>query len=1021
MSADAKKARDIFVVAVKMLPDQWEAYLEEACAGDEDLRRRVEELLEAHRKAGSFLASPAAPAATIDESRIAEGPGAAIGPYKLLEQIGEGGFGVVFMAEQQQPVRRKVALKVLKPGMDTRQVIARFEAERQALALMDHPNIAKVLDAGETASGRPYFVMELVKGVPITHYCDQGHLTPRQRLQLFGAVCQAVQHAHQKGIIHRDLKPSNVLVTLQDGQPSVKVIDFGIAKATGGQLTDKTLLTGFAQMIGTPLYMSPEQAGLSVDIDTRSDIYSLGVLLYELLTGTTPFSQERFQQAGFDEIRRIIREEEPPKPSTRLSESKDSLPSVSAQRHMEPAKLTKLVRGELDWIVMRCLEKERNRRYETANGLAMDVQRYLADEPVVACPPSAVYRLRKFAQRNKPALLTSAIVSAALLFAVGAVGWAVRDREARREEATKQESARRATFEEEIRRALEESEDWYKRDELPEALAAVKRAEGLLATGGGSEHVRQRVRQWRADLNMVRRLEDIRLEMTSVNQWEAFDSPAASNAYHEAFQQYGVNLRVLSPDEAGDLIRRSAVRDRLVAALDAWVEIYAPADFRGTERLLNVGRRADADPWRDRLREALLLKEFPALECLARDKELMAQPPATLLFLATALRKAEHSTLAVEVLREAQQRRPDDFWINHQLAFYLHHDTRPPRCDEAIGFYRGALAIRPQSAGVHLNLGQVFFDKGMWHEAIAAFRQAIHLKPDYATAHNDLGASLSETGLYDEAVGAFREAIRLKPKLAVAHHGLGITLERQGKWQGAVDSYHHAIKLEPTFAEANCSLGKALMGRGRFAEALSFLKKGHELGSKRPDWSRPSAQWLAHCERQLQLDEMVPAILKGEVKPKEVGEQFEFAHACARKRFFAVAARLNQEALTGRPQLPRYFAAGYAALAGWGKGEDAAQLDDSERAQWRQQALNWLTEDLTDRKKLVESDEPAVRAFGQKRLKEIVDHWLANPDLAALRERQALDQLPEAERDGWRRLWAELEALVPKEDGKIDR
>ncbi len=311
------------------------SYLAEACAGDADLRRRVEKMLAAQSEGRSFLESPAAAEliASFDQQAITEGPGAVIGPYKLLEQIGEGGFGVVFMAEQTQPVRRKVALKVLKPGMDTRQVVARFEAERQALAIMDHPNIAKVFDGGATPTGRPYFVMELVKGVPITEFCDQNQLTPRQRLELFVPVCQAVQHAHQKGIIHRDLKPSNVLVVMHDTTPVPKVIDFGVAKALGQELTEKTLFTGFAQMIGTPLYMSPEQAGQSgLDIDTRSDIYSLGVLLYELLTGTTPFRRERFQEAAFDEIRRIIREEDPPRPSTRLSDSKESLPSISAQR-----------------------------------------------------------------------------------------------------------------------------------------------------------------------------------------------------------------------------------------------------------------------------------------------------------------------------------------------------------------------------------------------------------------------------------------------------------------------------------------------------------------------------------------------------------------------------------------------------------------------------------------------------------------------------------------------------------------
>jgi eukaryotic-like serine/threonine-protein kinase len=404
---------EIFFAAMEReSPEARATYVDEVCGSDLALRRRIERLLDAQPKVGGFLDSPAAgPTMTFPPPQVMEGPGTVIGPYKLLEQIGEGGMGIVYMAEQTQPVRRKVALKIIKPGMDTKQVIARFEAERQAVAMMDHPNIAKVHDAGATESGRPFFVMELVRGIPITEYCDRHRLPIPERLDLFMQVCQAVQHAHQKGIIHRDIKPGNVLVTSLDGVPLPRVIDFGIAKATGQSLTDKTLFTGFAQLIGTPLYMSPEQAELSaVDIDTRSDIYSLGVLLYELLTGTTPVDQDTFRTAALDEVRRIIREDEPPTPSTRLRSLGQTQTTVSTNRQTDPRKLNRSLHGELDWITMKALEKDRRRRYETASAFSADIARYRSQQPVEAGPPSGWYRFRKFAQRNRMFLTTAAIV-----------------------------------------------------------------------------------------------------------------------------------------------------------------------------------------------------------------------------------------------------------------------------------------------------------------------------------------------------------------------------------------------------------------------------------------------------------------------------------------------------------------------------------------------------------------------------------------------------------------------------------
>jgi len=420
-SGDSELDRIFSTALTCPTPEALGEFLDHACEGAPETRSRVEALILAHEKSGDFLDEPAVhPEQAPAEEAPTEVPGSRVGPYRILERLGEGGFGVVYLAQQEEPVRRQVALKVIKLGMDTRQVIARFEAERQTLALTDHPNIARVLDAGATEAGRPYFVMELVRGLPLCEYCDRHRLALRERLELFVDVCRGVQHAHQKGIIHRDLKPSNVLVTVQDGRPVPKVIDFGVAKATHSRLGAGTLHTEQGQLIGTPVYMCPEQAEMSgLDVDTRADIYSLGAVLYELLTGSTPFDSARLREVGLSEVQRILREEDPPPPSQRVRAlGAEERAERATARGLEGGSFPSRLRGDLDWIVGKCLEKDRTRRYETADALAADLRRHLANEAVLAGAPSAFYSLRKFVRRHRVLVLAGSLGAVSL--AVGA-------------------------------------------------------------------------------------------------------------------------------------------------------------------------------------------------------------------------------------------------------------------------------------------------------------------------------------------------------------------------------------------------------------------------------------------------------------------------------------------------------------------------------------------------------------------------------------------------------------------------
>ncbi len=822
-------------------------FLDQACGADAVLRGRVEELLRAHQNAGAFLGGAEQEDTTRDRP-IAERPGTIIGPYKLLEQIGEGGFGVVFMAEQTQPLRRKVALKVLKPGMDTRQVVARFEAERQALAIMDHPHIAKVLDGGATETGRPYFVMELVRGVPITEFCDHNLLTPRQRLELFIPVCQAIQHAHQKGIIHRDLKPSNVLVSRHDTTPVVKVIDFGVAKALGQVLTDKTLFTGIAQMIGTPLYMSPEQAGMSdLDIDTRSDIYSLGVLLYELLTGTTPFDKGRFTQAAQDDIRRIIREEEPPRPSTRLSDSKETLASISALRGMEPAKLTKLVRGELDWIVMKALDKDRNRRYETANSIAADIERYLKDEPVQACPPGAGYRIRKFVSRNRAPLFTSAAIGLATLVLFAAMAWTAWERHSRSIQRANEMSARAAVLSARLPDILSDITRLEEQQAWPEALAAARRAETAIEVGQGDAEIAATVRTHVAELQFVERIEvarsmrDVDAGHSNFDEMGRVLAPGVARAgpldggpsslegieraYNEAFAGFGVDVKNPSTAKASTRLRQApGTLHAVAAALDDWAAVRRDRSDPGARHLAELALAIDDDPFRREIRRAILSQNVETLRRLAKEMPRTPQPAATLWLIGIAQPTTNERA---EALMHAQVEYPADFWINFHLGHNLIH-SRPTQQDHGARFLQAALALRPSSR-VRAHLAHVLVRLHRREEADAVIRQGLSLNPGDASLYWALGHLYAWQGKREAALAAERTAVGLDPGLAVAQIDMGGALISLGRFDEAIGALRKAIEIDPTSPWAHISLSAALREKKQYRESLAAYETAKKL------------------------------------------------------------------------------------------------------------------------------------------------------------------------------------------------
>jgi tetratricopeptide (TPR) repeat protein/serine/threonine protein kinase len=800
-------------------------------------------MLQVYRQVGSFLEPPAdglwdegEPKTDWISEATADGPGetpgAIIGPYKLSRPIGQGGMGVVWLAEQEQPVRRMVALKVIRAGLASRQAIARFEVERQALALMDHVNIARVFDGGTTECGRPYFVMELIRGIPITQYCEDNHLTLRERLELFLSACRAIQHAHQKGIIHRDIKPSNVLVAVHDAKPVPKVIDFGVAKAIEQPLTDQTLCTQHGSIIGTFEYMSPEQAEPSaVGVDTRSDIYSLGVLLYELLTGTTPLERQRLRTASYSEIVRLIREEEPPKPSTRMIRSQ-KLSDLAAARKMEPVKLAKLVRGELDWIVMKALEKDRNRRYHTANGLAMDVQRYLNDETVQACPPSAWYRFRKFTRRNKPALAIAGLVLLCIVVVCGGSGWVIRDR-----------GAREAALDSEVDHILDEAGPLMEKGRWSEALAAVERADRLLASAGRKEHF-PRLDDLQRDLKMVQRLEDIYRAPNAKQgaEREFYWDRDQDRRFADAFRDFGIDVEGLSSAEAATRIAQSGVGPALVQALDEWAALSKSA--RGDQdpfwkKLLAIAGEADPDDWRNRFREALRQRDRPELEKLAAAVPIREVPPATAYLLGHALVELGAMDRAMAVLREAHNHHPDDFWLNDALGYFSEHYCQPPRHEDALRYYSVCLALRPHHAGTHLSVAWVLVKKGATDEALARyskalalFSQMIKLDPKNAKAWKQRSYTYCQLHQYDKALADLNKSIALDPNDAVAWNNRGHTYIELRHYDEAIADLNKAIELDPKYAMAWSNRGRVYNRLHLYDKALADLNKAVALDSK---------------------------------------------------------------------------------------------------------------------------------------------------------------------------------------------
>ncbi len=954
-----------------------------------------------------------------------------LGDFRIVREVGRGGMGIVYEAEQIS-LRRRVALKVLSfaATMDPRH-LQRFHNEAQAAAWLHHTNIVPVFSVG-CERGIHFYAMQFIDGQPLSDFIRQlrglekkhtktataapttsypttpesaiatsptvglvNDSTPlsgdgrrgrdyfRKVAELGVQAAEALDHAHQLGIVHRDIKPGNLML---DGRGNLWVTDFGLAHMQNGEAG----LTLTGQALGTPRYMSPEQAlAKRVVLDHRTDVYSLGATLYELLTLRPAFESEDRQEL----LRQIASEE--PRP---------------------PRRFTKAIPAELETIVLKAMAKNPGERYATARELADDLRHWLEDRPIRARRPSVRTRLVRWGRRHQT-LVVSAAAALVMGLAVlaGSIGWVVRD-----------QAARQAKRVSDIESVLKDAEGFRREGKLPKAQAEAERAEALLRDGGASAELTERVQsllrelaQQEADRRFIADLAELRLRQAAVNVKDnSFHLKESRPEYQQVFRNYGLSRETMTPEEAaGRLQSRSpTIRATLVAALDHWLilaryEKAPEADW--LERLLAV---ADPDNWRQRLRAARTQDDRKALEQLAAEVDHVTQPPEALYVLQRALRQRDARAAAVTLLRRTQQAYPADFWVNFSLGEAL-QECRPPQYEDAVRFLTVAAALRPENAGVRLYLGLALGRKGRLDEAAAAFRQALAREPGYAAAHHCLGNVFLAEGRLDEAIASCRQALELQPNSTETHLLLGEALGSKGRLAEAAAAYRRVIDLNSDDAEAHCNLGYALRRQGELGRSLAAYQQGHALGSKRPNWSYPSALWVQRSQRLVDLEGRLPAILRGQTKPANAAEQCEFAQLCYAKQHYLAAARFWSDAFTADPELVaevksdrREDAIRAAARAAAGEGVDAGQLDSKERSRWRKLALQWLREDLAGYKRLLEGRRRQDYRLVRQRLWA----WQYDYELTSLRDPAALAPLPEDERRERRQFWAEVESLFKR-------